>query len=117
GGDVPVTASEIAAAQERTKALCFQVQRAVWTSGITLREVTVLVRGPTFGDYGDQYVDGYGTAVLEEATAKTLAWATLNADGAWERYDRVWLRPNYKPNWHYGAPPAATPTSTAGSAG
>lgn len=117
GGDVPVVASDIAAAQARTKALCFHVQRALWTSGIALREVTVLVRGPTFDDYGDQYVDGYGTAVVEEGTAKTLAWATLSADSAWERYDRVWLRPNYKPNWHYGALPTATPTSTAGSAG
>jgi hypothetical protein len=117
GGDVPVTDGEIAAAHERTKALCFQVQRALWTSGITLHEVTVLVRGPTFDDYGNQYLDGYGTAVVEEATAKTLAWATLSADGAWERYDRVWLRPNYRPNWHYGAPPTATPSPTAGRGG
>ncbi len=50
--DMPVTASAIAAAQERTKILCFQVQRALWTSGITLREVTVFVRGPTFDRKG-----------------------------------------------------------------
>ncbi len=51
-GNVPVTASAVAAAQERTKVLCFRVQRALWTSGFTLREVTVFVRGPTFDRKG-----------------------------------------------------------------
>lgn len=117
GGEVPVTASEVAAAHERTKALCFQVQRALWASGITLHEVTVLVRGPTFDDYGNQYLESYGTAVLGAATAGRLTWATLSADSAWEHYDSVWLRANYEPNWYYGAPPASTPTPTGGSAG
>lgn len=117
GGDVPVTASEIMAAHARTKTLCFQVQRALWTSGIALHEVTVLVLGPTFDDYGNTYLDDYGTAVLSVATAGRLTWTTSSADSAWERYDRVWLRANYEPNWYYGAPPASSPTPTSGRAG
>lgn len=113
GGDVPVTASDVTAAHERTKTLCFRVQRALWASGIALREVTVFVRGPTFDDYGNQYVESYGTAVLGAATAGRFSWDALSADGAWGRYDRVWLRPNYEPNWYYGAPHPATPTSTS----
>jgi hypothetical protein len=117
GGNVPVTASAVASAHERTKALCFRVQRALWMSGITLREVTVFVRGPTFDDYGNQYVDSYGTAVLGAAGAGRFSWDTLGADNAWAQYDAVWLRPNYEPNWRYGAPPAATPTLASGAAG
>lgn len=117
GGEVPIAAGDVTAAHERTKMLCFQVQRTLWASGVTLREVTVFVRGPTFDDYGDRYIDSYGTAILSTATAGTLAWNILSADSAWDRYDRVWLRPNYEPNWHYSAPPATTPTATSGSAG
>lgn len=116
-GNVPVTASAVAAAQERTKVLCFRVQRALWTSGITLREVTVFVRGPAFDDYGNQYVDNYGTAVLGAAGAGRFSWDSVGADSAWTQYDAVWLRPSYEPNWRYGAPPAATPTLAGGAAG
>lgn len=117
GGDVPITASAIQAAQERTKAQCFAVQQVLWTSGIALRQAIVFVRGPIFDDYGNLYVDSYGTAVLGAATAEGFAWSRLSADSAWGHYDEVWLRPAYRPNWHYGAPPTATPSPTSGVTG
>src|SRR5690242_2340885 len=44
-GVVPRTPTEIAAAQERSKVLCFQAQRTVWTSGIALNRVTITLLG------------------------------------------------------------------------
>jgi hypothetical protein len=111
-GGVPRTEAEISAAQEHVKLLCLRAQQAEWTSGNPLRSVTVTILGPTLDDYADVTTGPYGAAVLTSTTAATLAWGSLSADSAWRHYDRVWLAPTYAPNQHYGAPPAATATSS-----
>ncbi len=111
-GGVPRTEADITAAQEHVKLLCLRAQQAEWTSGNPLRSVTVTILGPTLDDYADVTTGPYGAAVLTSATAAALAWGSLSADSAWQRYDRVWLAPTYAPNQHYGAPPAATATPT-----
>src|SRR5579859_2044794 len=52
-GVVPRTPTEIAAAQERAKALCFQAQRTMWTSGLAVSRVSVTILGPMLDDYAD----------------------------------------------------------------
>jgi hypothetical protein len=50
GGAIARSPSDIAASQERVKALCFVAQRALWTSGPTFTEVKVTVLGPLLDD-------------------------------------------------------------------
>jgi hypothetical protein len=100
-GAVPRTTDQISAAHRQVQDLCFQVQRALWTSGERLSEVKVTISGPLFDDYSDVITDVYGAAVVKASTAQRMAWQHLNAASAWELYDTVWLRPNYAPNWHY----------------
>lgn len=94
GGPVPGTPAEIAASQERVKAICFRIERALWTSGTPLSEVKVVVVGPIYDDYADLTTGPYGATDLKAAAAK-LDWAQLNPDTAWALY-QVWLRPAYR---------------------
>ena len=95
-------APDVATAQARVMKLCFDVQKAVWASNPSLREVKVIVLGPIRDDYANIIDDAYGVADVFAATAGKLPWDTLTADGAWSRYDSTWLRPTYTPNWLYG---------------
>ncbi len=104
GGPVARTSTEINASQERVKALCFQAQQALWTSGVALREVKVTILGPVYDDYYDLVTEWYGGADLKAATAQQFNWRTLDADSAWSRYDVVWLRVDYGSFQQYGAP-------------
>lgn len=98
-GPVPGTQTEIAAAQERVKTICFRMEQVVWTSsmppGITLGEVKVSVVGPIYDDYADLTTGPYGAADLKVATAHQLDWAHLTPDSAWHVY-AAWLRPAYR---------------------
>jgi hypothetical protein len=105
-GVVPRTPTEIAAAQERAKALCFQAQRTMWTSGIAMSRMSVTVLGPMLDDYADIISGPYGAAALDAPTAAHFDWAHLSADAAWDRYNSVYLAPTYAPNQHYSAPTA-----------
>ena len=100
GGPVPGTKAEIAAAQERSKTICFQIERAVWTSampaGITQGEVKAVVVGPIYDDYADLTSGPYAAADLKAATARQLDWAHLTPDAAWDVY-AAFLRPAYRP--------------------
>ncbi|HEV7127389.1 MAG TPA: hypothetical protein VGN32_08085 [Ktedonobacterales bacterium] len=96
-GTVIVTATvawmtDVSAAQEQVKTICFRAQAALWTSGIALSRVTVIVLGPLIDLYADRSMGPYGTAVLTAANAAKFTWASLSADGAWEAYDNVFLR-------------------------
>jgi hypothetical protein len=93
-----ITIADIAKSQERAKTLCFQVQRALWTSGVTLKEATVTVLGPVQDDYADMILDAHGVAELSAKTAAGFDWAALTPDSAWSRYDSVWLRATYQPH-------------------
>jgi hypothetical protein len=100
GGPVPGTQMEITAAQERSKTICFQIERAVWTSampaGVAPGEVKVAVVGPIFDDYADLTTGPYAAADLKAATAHQLDWAHLTPDMAWGVY-AAFLRPAYRP--------------------
>jgi hypothetical protein len=89
-------------AQERAKLICFQVQQALWTSGIPLRDATVIVDGPAQDEeYGQPFISAYGVAYLKSATAATFNWTTLNPDRSWDLYDLVFLRPRAIPSYDY----------------
>lgn len=105
---VPSTAEDAAAAQARVRIICFRVQQALWTSGLGPREVLVSVMGPVISDYGDTDLALYGVADLRAATAKALAWASLDPASAWGAYDGEWLRTGYRPSQAWGL---STPTA------
>ena len=95
GGTVPNTPPDIAIAQERVKTVCFRAQEALWTSGTALSKVTVTVSGPILDQYAEAMTAAYGAAVMSTATAKRFTWSSLTPDAAWEKYDNVYLRPDY----------------------
>jgi hypothetical protein len=95
GGAVPLTDQQISAAQELTKTLSLREQQAMWGSGVTLKDVKVMVFGPTQDEYADIVAQPYGSAVLAAPTAASFIWANLSADSAWDRYDSVYLRPTF----------------------
>lgn len=95
-------APNVNAAQERVIALCYAVQKALWTSDPSLREVKVIVLGPLRDDYADIIEDAYGVADVLAPTGTKLSWNTLSPQAAWDHYDNTWLRASYLPNWLYG---------------
>jgi hypothetical protein len=105
-GSVPTTSAQIAAAEERSKVLCFQAQQAIWTSGVALSAATVAVVGPYLDPYLGPMAAPYASAQLTAQTAATFAWATLSPDSAWGRYDSTFLRPGFNPS---DGQPTATP--------
>ena len=105
-GLVPTTSAQVAAAQERSKVLCFQAQHAVWTSGIGLRAATVAIVGPYLDPYVGPTTAPYASAYLTSQTAANFAGAALSPDSAWGKYDSTFLRPGFNP---MDGEPAATP--------
>lgn len=95
-------APDVSTGQARVMSLCFAVQKAVWTSNPSLREVKVIVLGPIHDDYGDIIDAPYGTSDVFAPTAAKLLWNTLTPESAWSRYDNTWMRVAYKSNWIYG---------------
>lgn len=95
GGAVPLTDQQISAAQELTKTLSLREQQAMWGSGVSLKDVKVMVFGPTQDEYANIIAQPYGSAVLDAATAARFVWASLSADSAWDHYDSVYLRPTF----------------------
>jgi hypothetical protein len=102
--------ADTGAAQQRAETICFRAQRALWTSGIALSEVNVVVLGPEQGDFGDVVTGAYGAADLKAATAAHLDWSALAPQTAWTHYDGVFLLTSLAPNQNYGVQPGATPT-------
>jgi hypothetical protein len=96
-GLVPTTSAEIAAAEERSKVLCFQAQQAIWTSRVALSAATVAVVGPYLDPYVGLTTAPYASAYLTARTAATFAWAALTPDTAWAKYDATFLRPGFNP--------------------
>lgn len=105
-GLVPTTSAQIAAAQERSKVLCFQAQHAVWTSGIALSAATVAIVGPYLDPYVGPTTAPYASVYLTSQTAANFAWAALSPDSAWGKYDSTFLRPGFNPT---DGEPTATP--------
>jgi hypothetical protein len=85
----------VSVGQEKVKVLCFRIQKALWRSGIPLKQVSVTIDGPTYGVYGDLTSSGYGGAMLRQPTATRLDWSALSPDTAWPDYNFMWLTYNY----------------------
>jgi hypothetical protein len=90
-----------AEAQDVAELACYQAQAALWTSGLKLSGVTVIVLGNTVDDYADPIVAAYAASVMSAASAKYIEWSAISATQAWAKYDYVFLRPTYAPNWVY----------------
>jgi hypothetical protein len=113
-GSIPRSSTQISAAQEKVKIFCFQIQRALWSSGIPLKEVAVTILGPVFDDYFDQIISWYGTASLEAGAAAQIDWRNLGVDAAWNRFERTLLRVNYGSFQLYGTTPVPNTSSPGG---
>ena len=97
----PAWKTNFAQAQTAAKLACYRAQAALWTSGVSLSKVTVLVMGQTLDDYAEVIMSAYAEADLIAQHARDIAWSTISAEQAWARYDHVFLRPTYAPNWIY----------------
>lgn len=91
-GLVPNTDARVATAYALVKTLTFKAMPVLWSSGVELREVTLIVLGPIQDEYDDIINDWYGVVVVEAATAQRIAWASATADTAWSMYDQNNLR-------------------------
>lgn len=87
--------------QAAAKLACYRAQAALWTSGVTLSKVTVIILGQALDDYASVITSAYAEADLTAQHAAALSWASLTPDTAWTRYDNNFLRPTYAPNWVY----------------
>ena len=99
-------------AQAQAMTVCFAAQRALWTSGVALQQVTVTALGQAPDDYDNLITAAYAAATLTSAHASAIVWSASTPFDAWPRYDNTFLRPTYVPDWVY-PPPAIqelTPT-------
>jgi hypothetical protein len=85
----------VSVGQEKVKVLCFRIEKALWLSGISLKQVSVTIDGPTYAVYGDLTSGGYGGALLRQPTASRLDWSALSPDTAWPDYNFIWLTYDY----------------------
>lgn len=112
-GDLPLTETQIAAAHARIKSLCFQELSGLWSSGLPLRQTTVVIVGPTKDEYNAIINQLYGFAVVNESTARRVSWTSATPDSAWSAYDQTYLRPEF--DLFDEIPPAPpAPTATTG---
>ncbi|HEX8983208.1 MAG TPA: hypothetical protein VF792_10590 [Ktedonobacterales bacterium] len=91
-GLVPNTDARVAAAYALVRTLTFKAMRALWSSDVGLREVTLIVLGPIQDEYDEIINDWYGVVVVEATTAQRIAWTSMSADTAWSMYDQNNLR-------------------------
>lgn len=109
---VPRTSGQVGAVQENVKALCFKIQRALWTSDIPVQDVTVTILGPMFDDYYDRIISWYGTAHLGAEAASRFDWTGVSIDEAWIMFDRTLLQTEYAPSQLYLVTPAPTSSTS-----
>lgn len=109
-GDLPLTETQIAAAHTRIKTLCLQEMSGLWSSGLPLRQATVVILGPTKDEYNAIINQLYGYAVVNESTARRVSWASVTPESAWSAYDQSYLRPEFD---LFDEIPPAPPLSTA----
>lgn len=91
-----ITSDDVAQEQARVEVLCFQVQKAIWSSALSPSDVLVIILGPVTDEYAQPTIDAHGSAELSEKTASSLSWSLLTPDRAWTKYDHAYLRPSYR---------------------
>jgi hypothetical protein len=94
-GRVPLTSQQVAAAHELVKLICYKMAAALWSSGVELSAVTLLVLGPMQDAYANIITDWYGVATLKASSAQRIQWASVSADAAWNLYDQQMLRATF----------------------
>lgn len=95
GDMLPNTDAKVAAAYAQIKTICYQTFRAVWGSGVALREATTLIEGPIQDEYANIITDWYGVAVIESTAAQRIDWARESPDSAWKLYNQGMLRSSF----------------------
>lgn len=88
-------------AQVASKLACYQIQAALWSSGVPLSKVIVIVLGQALDDYASVITSAYAEADIDSAHASAITWSAVSPDQAWALYDNNFLRPTYAPNWVY----------------
>jgi hypothetical protein len=88
-------------AQVASKLACYKIQAALWTSGVPLSKVIVIVLGQALDDYASVITSAYAEADIDSAHASAITWSAISPDQAWALYDNNFLRPTYAPNWVY----------------
>jgi hypothetical protein len=94
-GSVPLTDEQIAAAHVLVVQLCYFAEPALWSSGVALREVTLIVLGPMLDEYDDIIMNWSGIAIVKASSAQRIHWKSLSPDAAWNLYDQHILRTSY----------------------
>lgn len=94
-GPVPLTDAQVAAAHALVMQICYFAEPALWSSGVPLRELTLIVLGPMLDEYDDIISNWSGIAIVEASTAQRIDWASLTPDAAWNLYDQHLLRTSY----------------------
>jgi len=94
-GLVPLTDQQVAAAHALVKLLCYKANAALWSSGVTLSQVKLLVLGPMQDTYANIITDWYGVATLRASSAQRIQWASVSPDAAWNLYDQQMLRVSF----------------------
>lgn len=95
---------DFAQAQAEAKLACYQIQAALWTSGVPLSKVTALVLGQALDDYASVITSAYAEADLSAQHARGFKWSAMSVEQAWAQYDHEFLRPTYTPDWIYPPP-------------
>lgn len=108
-GDVPTTDVAVVAAVTRAQTLTFQEQNGLWASGQPLRQVMVTVMGPAQDPYDGIINQVYSVAIVSEATARRIPWASATPRSAWSLYDQTFLRPGFVVQDHTLPDTTATP--------
>ena len=66
---------------------CFQLQKALWTSGTQISEVDIAFTINTVDDLGNKGNSHVGECDLKAATEAQFHWDSMLDDGAWSNYD------------------------------
>ena len=99
--------SDVATTQELVKTVAFRALKALWTSGMSFKDMSMAVLGPFQDDFGNHTLQAYGSADVTAQTAAKLNWASLSPDTAWNAYTNVFLAVSYASGQYWGL---ATPT-------
>ncbi len=94
-GLVPLTDQQVVAAHALVKLLCYKANAALWSSGVALSQVKLLVLGPMQDTYANIITDWYGVATLRASSAQRIQWASVSPDTAWNLYDQQMLRVSF----------------------
>lgn len=72
----------------------YDMQKAVWTSLLHPKSVTINFMGPVQDKYGHVSTALYASETLTAPTAAKFVWDNLTYQEAWDAFDQTWMRPD-----------------------